>query len=191
MVSRNSAPDSPSVPVELSPERRLAAAVERYGQRDVVTLALSLLAGNHESEEFLLYVGGAHAQGLLDGAPVLYWPELWGARALLHVWDESAIDDAAKTLMISALNNTAWRLREMGARLAATRGLPATSELVDLLTDDVPRVRAAAATALSTLGSADHIDAVRALLKDPEIDVRRAAQRSLDALRKRVAKNER
>ncbi|WP_367948821.1 HEAT repeat domain-containing protein [Microbacterium sp. NC79] len=187
-MSRHSAASSP-VPVELSPERRLAAAVERYGQRDVVTLALSLLAGNHESEEFLLYVGGAHAQGILDGAPVLYWPELWGARALLHVWDDSVIDDSARALMIGALSNSAWRVREMAARLVAARNLAATTKLVALLGDEVPRVRAAAATALSTLGSADHIDALRALLKDPEIEVRRATQRSLDALRKRTAKN--
>lgn len=182
-MSRNSEADRTAVPVELSPERRIAAAVAKYGERDVVTLSLSLLAGNHESEEFLLYVGGAHAQGILDGAPVLYWPELWGARALLHAWDESVIDEQAHRLIVSTLSNSAWRVREMGARLVAARQLDAAEQLAALLDDEVPRVRAAAATAISRLGSADDIDRLRALLTDREVDVRRAAQRAIDALR--------
>ncbi|WP_235201332.1 HEAT repeat domain-containing protein [Microbacterium sp. CH12i] len=138
-MARNSA-DSPSVPVDLPLEQRLAAAVERYGEPAVVERSLSLLAGNNEGEDFLLFVGGEHAQGILDGAPVLYWPELWGARALLYVWD-----DSAAPVVIGTLNNPAWRVREMGARVAAARNLPAASELAELLTDRVPRVRVAAA----------------------------------------------
>ena len=151
--------------------------------------SLSLLAGNNEGADFLLFVGGEHARGILDGAPVLYWPELWGARALLHVWDESVVDESATALLISTLSNPAWRVREMGARLAAARDLDAASELADLLSDEVPRVRAAAARALGAIGSAGDIDSIRALLKDPEVEVRRGAQQSLDALRSRLPKN--
>lgn len=162
--------------------------MQRYGASVVVSRALSLLEGNNEGEEFLLYVGGEHAQGILDGAPVLYWPELWGARALLHVWDDAVWDDDAAALVTSTLTNPAWRVREMGARLVAARDLGAASELADLLGDDVPRVRVAAARALGTIGSADDIDRVRVLLKDPQVDVRRAAQQSLEALRGRSDK---
>lgn len=177
-------PEEPaSVPVELPLEKRLAAAVERYGEANVVERALSLLAGNYEGEDFLLFVGGEHAQGILDGAPVLYWPELWGARALLYVWDESAAP-----AIIETLSNPAWRVREMGARVAAARELPAASALAGLLRDQVPRVRAAAARALGALGTADDMAGIRPLLKDPEIEVRRAAQQSLDALRARFPK---
>lgn len=151
--------------------------------------SLSLLAGNNEGTDFLLFVGGEHARGIIDGAPVLYWPELWGARALLHVWDESVIDEPATSLLISTLSNPAWRVREMGARLAAARDLDAASELADLLGDEVPRVRAAAVRALGTIGSAEDIDRIRALLKDPEVEVRRAVQQSLDTLRSRLPKN--
>jgi hypothetical protein len=35
------------------------------------------------------------------------------------------------------------------------------------------------------VGFAEHADTLRALLKDPEIDVRRGAQQGLDALRSR------
>ena len=182
-MPRNS-PDSASVPVDLPLERRLAAAVERYGEAGVVERALSLLAGNNEGEDFLLFVGGEHAQGILDGAPVLYWPELWGARALLYVWD-----DSAGPVVIDTLTNPAWRVREMGARVAAARELSAASELADLLTDRVARVRVAAARALGAVGALDDLDLIRALLKDPEVEVRRGAQQGIDALRARFAKN--
>lgn len=189
-MSRNSAAPSPApVPVDLPLERRLAVAVERYGEPAVVSRSLSLLAGNNEGADFLLFVGGEHARGILDGAPVLYWPELWGARALLHVWDESVWDESAASLVISTLSNPAWRVREMGARLVAARGLDAAAELADLLGEEVPRVRASAARALGEIGASADIDRIRPLLKDPEIEVRRAAQQSIDRLRTRFPKD--
>lgn len=148
--------------------------------------SLSLLAGNNEGADFLLFVGGEHARGILDGAPVLYWPELWGARALLHVWDEAVIDESATALLIGTLSNPAWRVREMGARLVAARDLGAAPELADLLADEVPRVRAAAIRALSAVGAPSDLDLIRDMLKDPEVEVRRAAQQSLDTLRSRL-----
>ena len=175
-------PDS-TAPVELPIEKRIAKAVEELGEAQVVRRSISLLAGNNEGEDFLLVVGGEHAQGILDGAPVLYWPELWGTRALLYVWDDTA-EEAVK----AALANQAWRVREMGARVAAARGLPVSSVLVGLTTDEVARVRAAAARALGQVGSHDDIEAIRPLLKDPEIDVRRGAQQGIDAIRKRSPK---
>lgn len=188
-MSRNSPASPAPVPVDLPPERRLAAAVERYGEQAVVSRSLSLLAGNNEGADFLLFLGGDHARGILDGAPVLYWPELWGARALLHVWDESVVDESAVALLISTLSNPAWRVREMGARLVVARELDAASELADLIDDDVPRVRASAARALGALGSGADISRIRPLLKDPEVEVRRAAQQSMDKLRSRFPKS--
>ena len=172
--------DPADVPVDHPIEKRLAAAVDRYGEDAVVLRSLSLLAGNNEGEDFLLYVGGEHARGILAGAPPLYWPELWGTRALLYVWN-----DTAAAAVPAALQNQAWRVREMGARVAATRALPLADELVPLLSDDVARVRAAAARALGAIGSADHLEQLRSLVKDPEIDVRRGAQQGIDALRSR------
>lgn len=167
------------IPVDAPIQERIALAVERWGEADVVARAVQLASGVHVAEEYLLVVGGDHARGILEGAPVLYWPELWGVRALLYVWDDSAA--AAVT---AALGNQAWRVREMAARVAAARGLDVVPQLTRLLTDDVPRVRAAAVRALGALG--DDLDAIRPLLKDAEIDVRRAAQQAMDAVRTRT-----
>lgn len=173
-------------------EERIAAAVARFGEAEVVAKAASLIAGNNEGEDFLLLVGGEHARGILEGAPVLYWPELWGTRALLYVWDASAT-----VAVTAALNNQAWRVREMACRVAALRALDVSQELLQLTTDEVARVRAAAARALGSigaggtagsaaaLGSSEIETSIRTLLKDPDIDVRRGAQQGLDALRGR------
>lgn len=174
--------DPHAVNLELPIAARIAAASERHGEAVIVERAVSLIEGNNEGKEFLLIVGGEHAQGILDGAPVLYWPELWGTRALLHAWDDSAADAVR-----SALSNQAWRVREMATRVVATRRIEAHDQLVALLTDETARVRASAARALGTVGSADDIEAMSALVKDEDIEVRRSAQQSVEALRKRLA----
>lgn len=170
-----------SVPVDLPPKRRIEAAVKRYGEWEVVDRAISLIAGNNEGNDFLLYVGGDHAQGILDGAPALYWPELWGLRSLLYVWDKTA-----ETAVIGALHDSAWRVREMAARVVAARELQAATELRKNLADRTPRVRIAAARALAAVGDVEDIDHISLQLKDPEIEVRRAAGQSLDQLRARL-----
>ncbi len=168
------------ISADLPIEQRIAAAVAELGESAVARRAISLIAGNNEGEEFLLVVGGEHAQGILDGAPVLYWPELWGTRALLYVWDVSATE-----AVTAALHNQAWRVREMAARVAAVRALEVAPALVGMLVDETPRVRSAAARALGALGSLETVDEIRPLLKDPEIDVRRGAQQGIDAIRAR------
>jgi HEAT repeat protein len=174
-------PDAPQVPLDASPGDRIALAVEVLGEPVVADRAAALLAGANEGEEFLLWVGGRHAQGLLDGAPALYWPEVWGARALLYAWDASA-SGAVK----SGLANQAWRVREMCARVVIARELPFAEELVPLLTDDVARVRAMGARALGGLGEYEQAVLVKKLLTDPEIEVRRAAGNAVRELAKRL-----
>ena len=161
-------------------EQRIEAAAAHWSEREVVDRALALIGGLSAGDEFLLIVGGRHAEGVLAGAPVLYWPELWGTRALLYVWD-----DSAAVAVTSALTNQAWRVREMAARVAAARDLPVAETLRALLTDDVPRVRASAARALGAVGSPDDAELIKRLLKDKEIDVRRAAGQGLEALSSR------
>lgn len=163
-----------------TPASRVAAAVESLGEAEVVERAIALLAGYNVGDEFLLVAGGEHAQGLLDGAPPLYWPEVWGARVLLYAWN-----DTAKDAVLAGLQNQAWRVREMSSRVAAARGVAAGPQLRELLTDEVARVRAAAARALGALGSASDVEALTALFRDPEVDVRRAAQQAIVAIEKR------
>lgn len=171
-----------TVQIDDSPGDRIAAAVARLGEQAVVDRSASLLMGGNEGEEFLLVVGGRHAQGVLDGAPPLYWPEVWGARALTFVWAGSAAPAVHR-----GLGDQAWRVREMCARVVFLRGLPEQVALVALLSDEVARVRAAAARALGEVGDASHLEALTLLLKDEEKEVRRSAHDAMVRLEKRNA----
>jgi HEAT repeat protein len=176
-------PDEENVPLDASPEARIALAVARFGEADVADRAAALLNGTNEGEEFLLWVGGRHARGILDGAPALYWPEVWGARTLLYAWDSSA-----GAVIRSGLANQAWRVREMCCRVVAARGLPFGGDLLPLLGDEVARVRANAARALGVVGNYDEAVLVRNLLKDPELDVRRQTGAALKVLTERLGR---
>ena len=175
-----STPDnSPAdIPFDASPADRIAFAVAALGEEEVVDRAKALLAGLNAGEDFLLWVGGKHAQGILDGAPPLYWPEVWGARTFLHAWNDSAAPGIE-----AGLTNQAWRVREMCARVVVTRSLPFAAALRPLLEDETARVRAQAARALGEIGRTEDIDVLRSLLKDPEIEVRREAGGALKKLR--------
>ena len=170
-----------SVPLDLGVAQRLTAAVERFGEEEVIDRALALLAGANAGEEFLLYAGGRHAQGVLDGAPPLYWPEVWGARALLGVWAERAVP-----AVTAGLGNQSWRVREMCAKVVAERAIPCADAVLPLLKDDTARVRAAAARALGVIGDEAASDQLRELLRDPDVDVRRTARSAIDTLRRRA-----
>ena len=170
------------IPVDSPPAERIAAAIARFGEEEVVKRSIALLAGFNVGEEFLLYVGGTHAQGILDGAPPLYWPEVWGARALLTVWSDDAL-----VAVRAGLANQAWRVREMSVRVVATRALEVADDIRPLLTDDNPRVRAAAARSLGEVGVAEDRELISQLFRDPEIDVRRAAEQATKRLAARFA----
>ena len=164
-----------------SPGDRITAAVARFGEQAVVDRCASLLMGGNEGEEFLLVVGGRHAQGVLDGAPPLYWPEVWGARALTFVWAATAASAVHR-----GLGDQAWRVREMCARVVFLRHLDEQEALASLLTDEVARVRGAAARALGEVGDESHVEALTLLLKDDEKEVRRSAHDAMVRLEKRT-----
>ncbi|WP_244248136.1 HEAT repeat domain-containing protein [Rathayibacter sp. VKM Ac-2801] len=184
--------NEPTVTLTDPLEERLRAQVAREGERVVALRSAALLTGGYEGESFLLTVGGEHADGILKGAPSLYWPELWGARALLYVWDDDAAD-----AVIAGLANSSWRVREMCARVCAERVLGGQKKLARLTTDAHPRVRAAGARALvaaAVAGTTSGRDekgefaasvegTLTAMLRDPDRDVRRAAQQAADTLR--------
>lgn len=169
------------VQIDDSPADRITAAVARFGERAVVDRSAALLMGGNEGDEFLLIVGGRHAQGVLVGAPPLYWPEVWGARALTFVWDTSAASAVHR-----GLSDRAWRVREMCARVVFLRALPEQAVLVELLRDEVARVRGAAARALGEIGDHEHVERLSQLLKDDEKEVRRSAHDAMVRLEKRL-----
>lgn len=168
-------------PNDDSPAERIAKVVTELGEEEVIARATALIAGLNAGEEFLLAVGGRHAQGILDGAPPLYWPEVWGARTFLYVWNDSAIP-----AVLAGLANQAWRVREMSTKVVARRELAYPAEVAALATDEVARVRAQAARTLGEIGGADQVDVLRSLLKDPEIEVRREAGGALKKIRAKL-----
>jgi hypothetical protein len=172
------------IPLDEPLAARIAHAVERYGEPRVVALATGLLQARNAGDDILLYLGGRHAQGVLDGAPALYWPEVWGARAFMYVWGEES--DAAASAVLAGLGNQAWRVREMCAKVCAARAIGGPETLTVLLADEVARVRSAAARALAEVGHSEHLEQLRLLVKDRDKDVRRVAQQSLDRLRERT-----
>lgn len=92
-----------------------------------------------------------HSQEWLDSSVNAYWLRVWGARGLLWSWDASAVP-----ALRSALADEAWRVREMAAKVVARHRVDDVQpEVAALLHDGVPRVRAAAARALSVLATAD------------------------------------
>lgn len=174
----------PDIPLDRPTGERIAAAITHYGEESVVKNAVALLRGNNAGKDFLLYAGGRHALGILDGAPTLYWPELWGARALLHVWD-----DSAAPYIVVGLGNQAWRIREMCARVVQLRDLQTAPKLVRLTTDENARVRVAALHALAAQGTAENMDTITQRLRDADKTVRQAAQQARDALTARLAES--
>ncbi|WP_066461958.1 HEAT repeat domain-containing protein [Sanguibacter suarezii] len=171
----------PDIPIDLPTGERIAIAVEHYGEEAVARKAITLLRGENAGKDFLLYAGGRHGLGILEGAPALYWPELWGARTLLHVWDEAAAPD-----VVTGLKNRAWRVREMCARVVLERDIPAAAELVRLASDENPRVRAAALRALAAQGTAEHQSVIAQHFSDRDKSVRPVAQQARDTLAARL-----
>lgn len=177
MTAQNETPGT-----QASLEQRLADAVSTENEQRVVERCVSLLAGGYEGEDFLRVVGGHHAEGILGGAPALYWPELWGTRALLHVWD-----DSAAPAVVTALGNQAWRVREMATRVSAERRVGDVASITPLLNDEHARVRAGAARALAAVGDENAKPLLERLLQDPDREVRRTSQQSKRALTDRLA----
>ena len=165
-------------PAELA--RRTA---RRWGVDETVARCVLLLRhGDPFAEvDFLVLLAGVAAQSEMrhrtpdDDPALLYWPRVWAARALRYVWT-----DAAVPAVLGALGDDAWRVREMAAKVVAAHQIGAAGDrVVPLLSDPVPRVRAAAARALGTVGEAEHAPALRAAADDPEPAVWRQARAAL------------
>ena len=66
-----------------------------------------------------------------------------GARGLLYAWD-----DSARSAVVRALDDEAWRVREMALKVVVSRGIEEAVDQVARLQDDPSaRVRASAARA--------------------------------------------
>ncbi|TBN57269.1 HEAT repeat domain-containing protein [Glaciihabitans arcticus] len=169
------------VPVELSHSARLRAAVDRYGERELVERAAGLLRTGEEDDDFLRYLGGRAAPGIIDGSYPSYWANAWGARALEYYWLDSATG-----AVIAGLDHEHWRVRMQCARVCAIRELGAPELLAALLLDENWRVRDATAWAVGIVGEFEHAEPLREATDDPHKKVRERATTVLDALLHRL-----
>jgi hypothetical protein len=111
-----------------------------------------------------------------------YWVRTWGARGLLHVWD-----DSATAAVVAGLADEHWRPAEMCLKVTARHDVAGAGDAASmLLGHELPRVRAQALRALAVTGDTEHVEKVRNLLEDGDEQVRRQAERALKRLGTRL-----
>ncbi|GAB3929853.1 hypothetical protein GCM10011575_28140 [Microlunatus endophyticus] len=169
------------------PRDHWAAMERRYGTIVVAEWCAELITGRIEADDpdhpaLTILGGGSYIQRIRSGVSPDYWVRVWAARALLYLWDESATP-----AVISGLSDEHWRVREMCAKVCRLRELGAAGDqLAALVTDETPRVRAAAIRALAVVGEAEHAEAVRSALGDPEPAVVEVTEAALGAMSARL-----
>lgn len=178
------------VVLDASPGDRALAAADALGDAVLTAWCADLLTSRARWGDPDLpdigWVGGRAVRGWgsperLDGETA-YWARVWAARTLLYVWD-----DACAQAVVAGLNDPAWRVREMCAKVTARWEVGQAAESCALrVTDELPRVRAAAVRALGVVGEAEHAELLHEALEDTESTVREAAARALEAMRRRL-----
>lgn len=131
------------------PQLRIEQACDRIGRSQLIQRCLGLLAGGADSPDFIAILGGTHAfpQGDEPSPGQDYWLRVWAARGLL--W--AGAGDDLDTLR-SALKDDSWRVREMTCKVIARHRVGDLLEDVAALeSDPIPRVRSAAARALTRI----------------------------------------
>ena len=107
-------------------------------------MCIDLLAGADRASYVveLQYLSGHSRERVLDrGTWKDYWLRTWGARGLLHCWDE-----AASSQVVTGLADQHYRPAEMCLKVVATHDVAGAGPGAAALTrSDRPRVRAQAA----------------------------------------------
>lgn len=171
------------------PVARLTVELAHHlGVPAYVALCVDLLAGAPREEHLaeLVYLTGLTFEpgsARLDPARWPdHWVRTWGARGLLHVWDDAATD-----AVVAGLGDEHWRPAEMCLKVACRHQVGGSADgAVALATHELPRVRSQAMRTLGACGDTEHVDAVRDRLHDPHEDVRRQAHRALERLAARL-----
>ncbi|HEY1321483.1 MAG TPA: HEAT repeat domain-containing protein [Streptosporangiaceae bacterium] len=130
----------------MTPRQSIELECHRRGRPAVVTGCIGLLGGGTADDALVFAIGGPAANSVLGGGQ-RYWLRVWGARALLYAWE-----DRAAAAVIAATGDESWRVREMAAKVIARHRVgDALDAVAGLRQDEVPRVRAAAARAVTVL----------------------------------------
>ena len=131
------------------PRQSVESLAAEHGRDVLVAACRDLLVGRPVDPEIILGLGGPPARWAVHGGEPGpdYWLRVWALRGLLWVWD-----DAAGAVVLTALSDEAWRVREMAAKVAARHRVDAALEtLVVLQQDPVERVRVVAGRAVRRL----------------------------------------
>ena len=134
-----------------TPRESIEHECARRGKAAVVAGCIALLGGGEADAALILALGGPPARWVVTGEPSgpPYWLRVWATRGLLWAWDDAALQSVE-----AALNDEAWRVREMALKVVARHRLEDTFLTVaDLQSDPVARVRTAASRALMRISS--------------------------------------
>jgi hypothetical protein len=166
----------------------IAGLAARLGVPRFVAVCADLMAGA-EREEYVEEPRSLTGHDWNPGDAVFdrsswhdHWVRTWGARGLLHVWDDSATD-----AVVRGLADAHWRPAEMCLKVSARHDVAGAGDgAAALAGHELPRVRAQAMRALAVVGDREHVAAVQGQLDDPDADVRKQAARALESLERRL-----
>jgi hypothetical protein len=128
----------------VTPRQRIAQLADRRGPLHVVDGCRALLRGEPPDAHLVRVLAGEAAAWGLDRPD---WLRVWGCRGLLWCWDDSALPE-----LLHALDDEAWRVRELACKVVARHRLdPALEAVLALQDDEVERVAAAARRAVRAL----------------------------------------
>ena len=161
---------------------------ERLGRARFSEVCVSLLVGASR-DDHLDHLPWLTGHDWSEGEPVRdrtvwqdHWVRTWGARGLLHVWDDAATD-----AVVAGLADEEWRPAEMCLKVVARHEVAGAGDGAAALVDhELPRVRVAALRALAVVGDIEHAAVVRAARDDPDADVRRHAGRAWETMCERL-----
>ncbi len=177
------------LPARASPRDRVRAILRSRSEATLVGACVAVLRTGEPpaDEDLAIALGGVHGRHELDRTEPPrsdqgYWWRTWALRVLLYAWD-----DLAEPAVTAALTDDAWRVREMAAKVVASREVGMAAGAVAVAgSDPVPRVRAAALRAVAVVGEHEHVEVVRAALDDPDPAVTAQAELALEALGRRL-----
>lgn len=133
----------------MTPRQSIERECARRGRADVVVGCRALVRGEPVDPMLLRALGGPGADKFLDGRSHAdgYWLRVWGLRGLLWAWDDTALPE-----LRLALEDDAWRVREMAFTVIARHLLgDFIADAAAAREDPVTRVREAAQRALVNL----------------------------------------
>src|SRR4051794_31960762 len=98
------------------PRRSVEELAARIGHESVVGSCIDLLRGRPVDGAIVYALGGPPARWAIDGGKPGpdYWLRVWALRGLQWIWT-----DNARSAVVGAMLDDAWRVREMAAKVAA------------------------------------------------------------------------